>query len=160
MKIRSNYPAKKCRLDGIQFARYSANPKVLMARHLDWWQIRRVHDIFARAENSGSEGYYVEIAKWHPKAKQWQKFAFQKFLGGEVWRDLGALETAVRVAAMVNLAPYGPSLIHHPGRTRTYVMDGKRFQWRKPVSVVDVRQFEFTSIVHAMPAWGTHKTAA
>jgi hypothetical protein len=38
----------------------------------------------ARTEDSGSEGCYCEIARWNIKEKKFQRFAFCKFLGGEI----------------------------------------------------------------------------
>ncbi len=40
-------------------------------------------DLLARAENSGSEGYYVEVARWSYKRDRWERFCCVKFLGGE-----------------------------------------------------------------------------
>lgn len=35
-------------------------------------------DLWARAEDSGSEGCYVEVARWDEDAKGWRRFAFEK----------------------------------------------------------------------------------
>ncbi len=35
--------------------------------------------LWARVESSGSEGIYVEVAKWNEKSHQWQRWAFCKF---------------------------------------------------------------------------------
>ena len=37
--------------------------------------------LIARVEDSGSEGFYVEVARWSDKLKGWARFAFYKFLG-------------------------------------------------------------------------------
>lgn len=39
--------------------------------------------IFARAEYSGSEGCYVEVARWNQEWNEWQRFAFCKVFDGE-----------------------------------------------------------------------------
>jgi hypothetical protein len=40
-------------------------------------------DFFARAEDSGSEGCYVEVACWSFERERWERYCFFKFLGGE-----------------------------------------------------------------------------
>jgi hypothetical protein len=35
--------------------------------------------LWANVEHSGSEGVYVEVAKWNDPAHQWQRYAFCKF---------------------------------------------------------------------------------
>ena len=44
---------------------------------------RKNGDLLARAENSGSEGCYVEVARWSYERNRWERFCFVKFLGGE-----------------------------------------------------------------------------
>ena len=44
---------------------------------------RREGMLLARAEESGSEGCYVEVAIWNDHAGQWQRFCFMKCFGGE-----------------------------------------------------------------------------
>jgi len=44
---------------------------------------RREGDLLARAENSGSEGYYVEVARWSFERERWERYCHFKFLGGE-----------------------------------------------------------------------------
>lgn len=39
--------------------------------------------LLARAEISGCEGCYTEVAKWSCKHGRWERFCFVKFLGGE-----------------------------------------------------------------------------
>lgn len=73
--------------------------------------------LLARAEESGCEGCYVEVARWNDGARQWQRYAFLKCFGGEDGiDDGGACETAERIAASINDAagrPRYPSLIHN-----------------------------------------------
>lgn len=59
-------------------------------------------EFVARAEFSGSEGCYVEVARWNEEFGCWQKFAFLKFFGGEYWRSLGDEATAERLASIIN----------------------------------------------------------
>lgn len=40
-------------------------------------------DLLARAENSGCEGFYVEVARWSFKRERWERYCHFKFLGGE-----------------------------------------------------------------------------
>lgn len=44
---------------------------------------RQEGDLLARAENSGCEGFYVEVARWSFKRERWERFCFFKLLGGE-----------------------------------------------------------------------------
>lgn len=67
---------------------------------------------FARAENSGCEGTYVEIARWNEKNRRWERYAFCKFLGGELYDDdMKAADIADRVVAEINKDPR-ESFIH------------------------------------------------
>jgi hypothetical protein len=70
--------------------------------------------LLARAEDSGCEGCYVEVARWNDDARQWQRYAFLKCFGGEDGIDGSSRETADRIAAAIN-APAGryASLIHN-----------------------------------------------
>lgn len=58
--------------------------------------------ILARAEDSGSEACYVELAAWDWEAGQWCRYGFEKFFGGELWRGLDCYETCERLAAIIN----------------------------------------------------------
>jgi hypothetical protein len=68
--------------------------------------------IMARAENSGCEGCYVEVARWSEKEQRWERYCFNKVFGGEDLRlehqtagyEVGAEATAERIAARINLA--------------------------------------------------------
>ena len=73
---------------------------------------------FASAEESGSEGCYVEVARWEHGADchtgRWCRYAFLKCFGGEdmtlerqgvtIPEQLGSVATADRIAARINLA--------------------------------------------------------
>ena len=93
-------------------------------------------ELVARAENSGSEGCYVEVARWNPNPEtgpaQWQRYAFEKVFGGEIERldpkkyglfpgELDADATAEVLAGMINMAGWK----HH-------------------------------SLIHTLPTWGPH----
>ncbi len=59
--------------------------------------------LFARAEDSGSEGCYVEVARWNAKTHRWERFAFEKCFGGEDGNEPGSAHaTAARVASHIN----------------------------------------------------------
>ena len=77
------------------------------------YSICQMDDVFARAEESGCEGMYVEVAKWNEKNKQWQRYAFFKFLGGEIGDDLSCEEEARIVAEMINKGRDSESFIHN-----------------------------------------------
>jgi hypothetical protein len=85
------------------------------------------HSLVARAENSGSEGCYVEVARWTDatgyrydaktgrldKTGEWQRFAHMKCFGGEDLTEevresagntdaMNEFTTAKRIAAQIN----------------------------------------------------------
>ena len=84
----------------------------------DTWRNMSYHELLAlaedtgmlhaRAEDSGCEGVYVEVARWNDKARQWQRFAFEKFFDGDVEGET-AWQRAEWIAAKVNHA----SKVHH-----------------------------------------------
>lgn len=65
---------------------------------------RRDGMLYARAEQSGSEGTYVEVAIWNDNHRQWQRYAFMKCFGGEhpSLPDAESIETATRFATDIN----------------------------------------------------------
>lgn len=60
---------------------------------------RTEHNLFARAEDSGSEGCYVEVARYHYDT--WYRYAFSKFLDGDT-EGMSAVEAAKKHAAEIN----------------------------------------------------------
>ena len=68
-------------------------------------------DIICRIETSGSEGFYVEVARWSADAKQYRRYAFCKFLGGEILPDAGALDNAREALRLIGTYEYEP-IIH------------------------------------------------
>ena len=58
--------------------------------------------LFARAEDSGCEGAYVEIARWCDERNQWFRFAFEKYLGGEDGCESTDWQLAEWAAAKIN----------------------------------------------------------
>lgn len=60
--------------------------------------------LLARAENSGSEACYVEVARWNDKTERFERFAFAKVFGGEHpgSPDATCILTAERFAAEIN----------------------------------------------------------
>ncbi len=59
-------------------------------------------EIWAHVENSGSEGTYVEVARWSRKAAAWRKYAFEKYLGGELDENIRSRESAEIVTNAIN----------------------------------------------------------
>ena len=44
----------------------------------------RIHgDLWARAEDSGCEGCYCEVARWDKENRRWSRYAFEKYFGDE-----------------------------------------------------------------------------
>ena len=90
----------------------SPSPGVTLEELLD---LAASGDLLARVENSGSEGLYVEVARWkygedcHSGA--WHRYAFRKCLGGE---PSGALQDAQCLADTINAASGAglTSLVH------------------------------------------------
>jgi hypothetical protein len=83
--------------------------------------------ITARAEYSGCEGCYIEVARWSDKRRRWERYCFEKVFGGEHSSDpsrpengdhpncLGCLETAALFAKEINevACNHNGSLIHN-----------------------------------------------
>ncbi len=140
------------------FALYRDTPSILFSSKRVWLrQLCRVKNIMARAENSGCEGIYVEVAKWNFHSNRWERFAFHKFFGGELWEDLSAVQTAVRVAAIINRAAMQWDLApsHHKQPRRYENNDGQWVTYSKtmPVSVCEAQQVELCSFIHSLPPW-------
>jgi hypothetical protein len=68
--------------------------------------LAKEEEIVARAEFSGSEGCFVEVCRWNPATQCFERYCFEKFLGGELGNDANALDTAIAVAAQI--APLTP----------------------------------------------------
>ena len=128
--------------------------------HVTWKQLLRIPGLYARAEYSGCEGCYVEIAKWNRHTNSYQKFAFLKFFSGEVWRDLHEDLIAARIAAMINLLSKSSVPVTTTKKLRSYRYEGKTYKCQKPMSICDVRPFEYACIVRNMPNWNPVKQAA
>ena len=84
------------------FSRYTPAAVQRLQPHVTLRQILRVPDLIARAEHSGSEACYVEVARWSALRQRWERFAFEKFFGGELWRNLNAGDTCERLADIIN----------------------------------------------------------
>ena len=64
-------------------------------------------DLWARAEFSGCEGCFCEVARWNPKTERWERFASAKCFGGEHPSEkdregVHAHETAEKFAQEIN----------------------------------------------------------
>jgi len=82
---------------------------------------RRDGMLFARTEQSGSEGCYVEVARWSEARGRWERYAFLKFLNGDDPHFPSCVEAASRYAGEIN----APALPHAPiiHRMPTWVDD-------------------------------------
>lgn len=69
--------------------------------------------LIARAEESGSEGCYVEVARY--KNRTCCRYCFFKCFGGEILDEMNSRETAECIARVINNAGNTQlsSLIHH-----------------------------------------------
>lgn len=65
---------------------------------------RKEGGLFARAENSGSESYYVEVCRWNEQARRLERFAFAKAYDFRFpdAPDASDLETARLAARRIN----------------------------------------------------------
>jgi hypothetical protein len=88
---------------------------------------RKSQLLLARAEESGSEGCYCEVAKWSFDRNRWERYCFAKFLGGEGVESEEGLtprELADRYAAAINATGgWAMALIHN---LPTYVADRRK----------------------------------
>lgn len=80
-------------------------------------------DLLARAENSGCEGCYVEVARWSFKRNRWERYCFIKILKGDDPErpDWPNEKVAEHYAAEINAAAeWRVPLIHNlPDRPNT-----------------------------------------
>ena len=61
--------------------------------------------LFARAENSGCEGCYCEVARWNMTAHRFERFCFLKCFGGEWSEEIdSSRQTAAKFAEAINSA--------------------------------------------------------
>jgi len=77
-------------------------------------------DCVARVEQSGSEGFYVEVAKWNEDYQQWMRHAFKKFFQQEaakLWAArINATNEMVQIFHTLPEKPLGiPVTIPHTG---------------------------------------------
>jgi len=135
--------------------------KMLPSRNVSLRTLLKVKSLWARAENSGSEGCYVEVAKWNFVSNRWERFAFEKFFGGEMWDDLGDEQTAMRVAAIINLRNKGNNLCRHGRQWHRFTPEGGHQVFaNRNISVVKVQQQEVNNIIHSFPSWNPIRLAA
>lgn len=145
-------------LHRLSFALYGSRRGKPM-RHVTWKQLVRIPFLLARAEESGCEGCYVEIAKWNPHAGRYERFAFQKFFGGELWDGVNDRTVAARIALMVNLVSKTDMVFARTSRRGIYKcqISGRKYTTDKGPSVVATMPYEFASLVHSMPCWNPTK---
>lgn len=94
-------------VSGHPFAKYSTKREQMKGRLHKTMSLQTllfVPDLVARAENSGCEACYVEVARWSFIRHRWERFAFAKFFGGEIkeFPDLGDEETCKKIADLIN----------------------------------------------------------
>ena len=72
-------------------------------------------ECIAKLEDSGSEGHYCEIARWNPKTQKYYRYAFAKFLGGEIldWDGKTCATNTTEYLNKVWHIDEEISLIHH-----------------------------------------------
>ena len=149
------------KLNALSFSLYTrllAPPYSRSIRSIKWKQLIRIPFLFARAEDSGSEGCYVEIAKWNRHSRRYERFAHAKFFGGELWQESSAETTAARVATMINLASCSDIPFIKTRRRRTYKSKYGDLKVNAGPSVLETMPYEFASIIHHMPTWNPLKT--
>jgi hypothetical protein len=82
---------------------------------------REHKDLMARAENSGCEGCYIEVARWNQTTERWERYCFEKVFGGEHSEKADArvssFETAQKFADEINDAacchPHNYPWVHY-----------------------------------------------
>lgn len=69
---------------------------------------------WARAENSGSESTYCEVARWNHTTVRWERFCFAKCLDHRLpdAPDASDKDTAIALANMINLCNETVSIVH------------------------------------------------
>ncbi len=84
------------------FSRYICSKRMMFDISLE--TLLKVPDLLARAECSGSEACYIEVARWSYLRERWERFAFEKCFGGEIkeFPDLGDIETCELIADFIN----------------------------------------------------------
>jgi hypothetical protein len=63
--------------------RYSSYGTFGGISHKSLLELAKKKCLWARAENSGSEGCYCEIARWNEKSEAWERYCFEKFFGND-----------------------------------------------------------------------------
>jgi hypothetical protein len=74
-------------------------------------KLKNDFSIFARAEYSGAEGCYCEVARWNEEKRVYQRFAFVKFFDGDLGGN-SALDCAKQTAEYIN-GNDDYTIIHH-----------------------------------------------
>ena len=84
--------------------RFSIYDNVGKFQDLTLERLLKVPDLLARAEESGCEACYVEVARWSSLRDRWERFAFEKCFGGEIkeFPDLGDKATCTMIAEFIN----------------------------------------------------------
>jgi len=91
----------------MSFARYGNCQRGIRLSELI--ELAKTNGIVARAEDSGCEGCYVEVARWCEDSDQWKRFAFEKLFDEE---DATAYQQCTAIAEKINEGNEGASLIH------------------------------------------------
>jgi len=84
------------------FSRYTVSKRMMISVSLE--NLLKVPDLLARAECSGCEACYIEVARWSDLRNRWERFAFEKCFGGEIkeFPNLGDIATCELVADFIN----------------------------------------------------------
>jgi hypothetical protein len=75
-------------------------------------ELRNMSDICAEVANSGCEGTYVEVARYSESRNRWERFAFEKFLGGECGIEEDHHEIATLFARYINNSYVTSGFVH------------------------------------------------
>lgn len=100
----------------VHFSRYGTHGSESISL-ADVLKLKDVEGIFARAENSGAEGIYVEVAIWNDTMGQFEAFCFEKLLGGEFGSgENDPAEVAQAIADLIGMPDKDWPLIHRMPR--------------------------------------------
>ena len=120
-------------LDSMQLCVYGSNTDVHVSLPELLKAATETGDYWARAEYSGSEACYIEVARWSEGHRRWERYAFEKVFTGDY------------------LNPALPP------------SSAEEIDWKEDDCCAEVvRQInaasrigEHAAIIHRMPTWGT-----
>jgi hypothetical protein len=152
----------KAPLKSLRFAKYSLPKSKRFSKNITFAQLRKIPGLFARAEESGAEACYVEVAKWNPHSRRYERFCFIKLFGGEIWQDMDDRSTATRLAAIININSKSAAILALGTGTRKWKCQntGISFKVKRGPTVRTAVQYEFTCMIHTFPTWNPIRKTA